>query len=203
MIDDRTGPAPEEVPDGSARSGGPGSVQERFEDSWIGRAAISGFVLFTILGLLVSNLPADSHIRNAELRYFDPYLVLSGLKQRWGVFSPNPTRNTMYISARIDFEDGTSRTWRTPSGDRVIGTYRFYRWRQFAVDVEDRRSRHLAEPFARWLARTHTPPGKVPTQVTLLRRTALTPRPGTSATRRWKETAFYRLRLPAPGQTRP
>ena len=170
-------------------------LQAAIERSSVGHGVISALVIFTLVAVLISNLPQRSEARTTLLPRFDPYLVGTGLKQGWGVFAPDPTRRTSQLSAEIRFADGSITMWHLPRGGNGLSEYRWFRWRQFGQDVMNPGSRHLRPAFARWIAAEHATEGRKPVIVTLIRRTARTAAPGTDDALEWKREAFYRLFL--------
>ena len=81
-------------------------VQERLEASRAGRAAISVFIVVTIVSVVVWNLPSSA-IKDDALAFAGPYIRATGLNQNWGVFSPDPRRNTLFLVARVRYADGS------------------------------------------------------------------------------------------------
>lgn len=171
------------------------SLQERVERSSVGRTALSVLLVVILLAVGVSNLP-NSHTRTTAMKVVSPVLNATSLGQGWGLFAPNPTRRTLRVLARIDYDDGTTGVWRTPSADPVIGEYRFYRWRQLSVDAQAGKYRRvLWESLARWVARQHDDAGRTPVRVTLVRRVARTPLPGSDDRLVWVEDPYFSLNL--------
>lgn len=168
-----------------------GGIQRRLEDSGTGRALISGFIIFTVAAMLISNLPA-SELRRTGMKVFDPYLDASGLHQNWNLFAPDPRRTTLQLEARITFDDGTTTVWHPPTGNPFVGVYRTFRWRKWAGNVLAASNDELLEPAADWIALMHTKDGKVPISVELVRRSYVAPAPGSGkpSVQPWKETVL-------------
>lgn len=157
-------------------------MQERIESSATGRAVISAFVVVTLLGTLLTQMPASALGRFGD-RVFGPYVEAVGLDQNWEVFAPDPRRLTLDVHAEVTFADGTTERWDVPTGGMVVDTYRFYRWQKWMESVRADANSQLWEPTARWIARTHERDGRDVTRVTLVRRWYDTPPPGTSGER--------------------
>lgn len=168
-----------------------GGWQRRLEASAGGRALLSGFIIFTLAAMLVSNLP-DSELRRTGLKVFDPYLDVSGLHQNWNLFAPDPRRTTLQLEARITFDDGTTTLWHPPNGNPFVGVYRTFRWRKWAGNVLASSNQGLLEPTADWIAVMHTKDGKVPVQVELVKRSYVAPPLGSGKPSHapWKETVL-------------
>jgi hypothetical protein len=170
----------------------PRGVQERLEKAPAGRALISVFLLFTVFSLVVWNLP-DSEVKRQALGVVRPYVNAVGLDQNWGVFAPDPRRQTTQLFARVTYADGREETWRVPSGDPVVGEYWDYRWRKWAewaiADAYD----HLWQPAAEWFARRAGEHGEVEKVVLVRRWYDLYP-PGPGPARgEWQEFEYYTL----------
>ena len=167
------------------------SLQERVDSSPIGRAVISGFILFIIAILLGANLP-DSPIKSQINSVVAPMRGVLALGQSWSVFAPNPRRESWEVKARITYSDGTVGTWSKPNGDAFIGEYRFHRWVKYAEQVWQRRHRGIWPHLAIWLVRTHDSPIRHPVRIELIRRWQPLNPPGSKVTHEpWKERTFY------------
>ena len=168
-----------------------GGLQRRLETSGIGRALISGFIIFTLAAMLISNLPA-SELRRTGMKVFDPYLDVSGLHQNWNLFAPDPRRTTLQLAARITFDDGSTTVWHPPTGDPFTGVYRTFRWRKWAGNVMASGNAGLLEPAADWIALMHTKDGKIPIAVVLVKRSYVAPAIGSGKPSKqpWKETVL-------------
>ena len=78
------------------------------------RAAISVFILVTIVSVVVWNLPSSA-LKEDALAVTGPYIRATGLNQNWGVFSPNPRRHSMFLFARVRYADGSEELSRLPA----------------------------------------------------------------------------------------
>lgn len=169
-------------------------LQEQVESNGLGRAIISGIILFVLIVMLGANLPTSSPIKDQIERIVQPARNLVGLDQYWGVFAPDPRMESWGIRAEITYDDGAVGRWSTPQGDAFIGAYRFYRWNKYAEQIflEDRR--HIWPDLAIWLVRIHDRPDRHPVRIVLIRRwQALNP-PGSEVTHgAWQEKTFYIL----------
>ena len=148
---------------------GSGSPQARFEGTVLGRVLISVFLLVTLVTLLTANMPA-SRLQDVLLKADRFYLYGAGLDQSWEVFAPDPRRETIEVSARVDFADGSHATWRVPTRNPVIGEYTDYRWLKWAEYVVSPAYPELGEPIALYVARRFDSPTRRPTRVTLSNR---------------------------------
>src|SRR5690349_17596288 len=112
----------------------------RLEDSETGRLVISAFVLVVVVCLVANAIPDTV----ASL------FGVTGLDQGWGLFAPNPRRQQIDISARVEFADGSSAVWRIPRGGPVIAASEDYRWRKWMEYVVFARNPEVARRGGRY-----------------------------------------------------
>jgi hypothetical protein len=146
-----------------------GSLQDRFERTTLGRVLISAFLIVTLVTILTANLPA-SRLQDLLLRADHPYLYGVALDQNWGVFSPDPRRETIDISARVTFADGSHVTWHVPRRNAVIGEYSDYRWLKWPEYVVQPAYETLWRPAALYVARKYATSTHRPIRVELMNR---------------------------------
>jgi len=145
------------------------SLQERFERTPLGRIVISIFLLVTLVTLVTANLP-DSRLQEVLLKRNHYYLYGVALDQAWGVFAPDPRRQTIDVSADVRFADGSHATWHVPRRDPVIGEYTDYRWLQWAEYGSSQVHQELWKPVALYVARQYASPTRRPVEVALSNR---------------------------------
>ncbi len=168
---------------------------QQLESSGAGRALISVVVAVVVAAMTVSSLASPDLQRRAG-GVLQPLLRATGLAQDWDMFAPDPARRTLYLSARVSYDDGTEVDWWPPESGRAIGAYRSYRWRKLATALQDEAHRETLWPsLARWLGQTHAVEAKVPVAVTLFRHWAPTPGPGAGGVLVWHHEAYYTLEL--------
>src|SRR5439155_20114843 len=110
------------------------NLQEKIESDSVGKAAITGLILFVLATLLASNL-SDSSLGDWLLKLVEPVRNGVGLDQAWGVLAPDP-RSTIYdFQGRIRYDDGSTDIWRWPKGDPFISEYRDYHWQKWSEQV--------------------------------------------------------------------
>lgn len=178
------------------------SLQQRLESSDSGRALISAFLIVTLLAIGATNMP-DSKIRREVLRPGQTYLNATGLDQIWSVFAPDPRPTSVDMEARIRYADGRRGVWNVPRGDDVFGSYWDYRWLKWMENVIlDARRDQLWKPAAQFIAGRERARGRRPVQITLVRRWRDLKPPGAKGPDRgrWREFAYYRLRLDRRGR---
>lgn len=168
-----------DAPDEAGLAGRPGE-----------RLAISALILLILLSLLASNAP-DSTIKSGLLTVVRPFILITGLDQRWGVFAPNPRLETSNVAARVERADGTVGVYPVESGNG-LSEYWNYRWRKYGEQLWIRTSTERERAaFARWIAEQDRAAGHRPLRVTLVRTTRpnLPPGPGPD-TEPWREITF-------------
>lgn len=143
-----------------------------------------------LYGLVVWNLPESD--RRDELREgIEPAVNAVGLRQGWGVFSPNPTRTTHLTHGRIRFLDGREETFAAPHPGPWVGSTRSERWRKWETRVVSDDHTSLRLPAARWLADRYGGPDQV-AEVELVHLRSRSPDPRTDEDRIWEADVFYR-----------
>jgi hypothetical protein len=145
------------------------SLQERFESSVPGRVVISLVLIATLITILTANLPA-SRLQDLLVSADHAYLYGAGLDQGWGVFAPEPRRETIDFTARVTFADGSQATWQVPKRNSVIGEYIDYRWLKWTEYVVSPAHTELSRPIALYVARKLATPQRRPVRVSLTNR---------------------------------
>lgn len=163
-----------------------------------GRLLLTVFLLITLTAVLISVMP-NSTIKSSLLAVARPFQYAVGVDQSWGVFAPNPRRNTSYVFARIERADGSVAA-RTIPTDRGLSAYSNYRWRKFGEQLwSPSTSAADRAGFARWIVDRDLAAGERPVRVTLLRHTRATRAPGPGADYGpWREVAFYSMEVSRP-----
>ena len=158
------------------------SLQERIEGSGPGRALISLVIMVTLVAVVVINLP-ESHLRRSLSKVTQPYLNAVGLDQAWGVFAPDPRRESLRLEVQLQYADGKAEVWRAPARNDVFGGYSDYRWRKLEENVlaEGVGEGASAESLARWVVREQRERSEVPTMVTVQGARSPLPPPGPNA----------------------
>lgn len=169
-------------------------LQERIESSDLGRTVISAFIVLALVAIGAENLPGSSLQRElAEVSR--PLVRALNLSQVWGVFAPEPRRRSVFLSAKITFDDGTVETWRPPDGLPFPDSYRDVHWRRW-VEAISRRDLQVAtsRPTAEWLVRQYAGGDRRPVRVELIVRTQNLHPPGEEPDRAEPEdTVVYTL----------
>lgn len=174
----------------------------RLEDTAAGRRVVSAFVTVILAALLLSG--ASSHgLVDLSQRVYLPITDTTGLAQGWGLFAPNPRSATYQLEAHLTYADGTTGRWRPPSGGRLLGVYRSFRWRKWANNVLDGDNQDLWPPAAAYIARENRRAGVLPVEVTLVHLRYDAPGPGSGQpadpSPAWEAQPFYTLHQTAEG----
>ena len=170
-------------------------MQERLESSVAGRIVISAFLVVTIVSVIIWNLP-QSEIQRRSLKVVRPYITALSLDQNWGVFAPDPRRETLDFFARVRYADGTEEDVRMPTGGRLVGAYWDYHWWKWVESVTNDQRQALWKPAAVWFSRRATTDTRRPVQVTLVRRWYQIFPPGPGPSRGpWQEAEYYTLEI--------
>lgn len=169
------------------------TLQAQLEQHQLGRALISGFIIFVLAAMAVSNLPS-SELKRETLPVVRPLLDATALTQNWNLFAPDPRNSTLRLAARMTYADGVTIEWRQPESDPVVGAYRLYRWRKLSNNLVSDRRAPLWPAFAEWLARNHRRDGEAPVRVVLVRQFSNAPAPGSGDLDRppWREDVLFR-----------
>lgn len=177
-------------------------LAERVAGARAGRAILSVALLAIVLATIAWNLPPgegpgsateSSALRQDLLAGGAPLLYSLGLDQNWDVFAP-PRTQVIKMRAKLTYADGSVSVWRPPvSLGALVGAYRDYRWgKLIESEIADANS-GLWVPFAMWIARNESVPGRKLVSVKLIRRFYnIKPIAGGSSGRGpWKEVTYF------------
>lgn len=77
---------------------------------------ISAFLFFCGLVMLRASMPLQNPVVGSLYRPVDSYLSFFSLYQSWRMFAPEPPKENAYISAEVEFDDGTKDTFTFTNG---------------------------------------------------------------------------------------
>ncbi|MGE2721528.1 hypothetical protein [Mycolicibacterium celeriflavum] len=176
-------PEEQQEQDRRPRVRGLGTLQQRFEDSSLGKAVISvGMALFVTVGV-VCNLP-DSPIKRELLPVVEPVAVPAALDQSWAMYA-NPSRREDSVEVQVRYADGQTRVWSfEPSADGVGWWDRWLLLRYAAVLNSDFRRQ-----LAHWVVGRVSGPNDQAVTVTMLLKTETLTAPGDESGERRRPTA--------------
>ena len=154
------------------------------------KPVLTVFILAHIIGLSIYAAPRSS-ARDALLAPFLPYMRVCGLEQTWTVFAPNPPQWSTYLSADIEFADGTSKEWEFPRIEKMalmdkVPSERFRKWAN--DNMGDAEQAPAWPDTIRYVARLHKNPSNPPVFISLLRHRITIPDPSQSNMQGAQET---------------
>jgi hypothetical protein len=85
---------------------------------------ISLFILLNFLTMIRIHMPLNTPFLKAIYSPVDKYLSFFSIYQDWMMFSPNPTRLDSYLSAEVQFIDGTKSTYQFPRTSEMSITHK-------------------------------------------------------------------------------
>jgi hypothetical protein len=156
------------------------------------RCLLNAVLFVTVSGVILLNMP-DSSIKRRLLPTVRPYVTALGLNQAWNLFSPDPSRRSLFVEARLRFADGSIDTLAVPEGDPWIGDKRFYRWRKWQRRVRLDSNRELWPATAIYIGAPYLIDPRGLVSVGLIRRWSETPEPWGAEKRVWQEFEFFEL----------
>jgi hypothetical protein len=144
------------------------ALHQRFEESAIGRAAISCLIVGFLLAAVIPQLP-EAEISRQLKPIVEPVAVASGVNQYWGMFAPDPPGQTDMLAVHVTMADGSEKTWTLQRGDWWMGGLRSAHWQgamHEAIWQPVNRAR-----FAEWAVNDLTEPGERAVRVRMVVRT--------------------------------
>ncbi len=135
------------------------------------RLVVSALIVAHAAAVILWLLPA-SRARGAVAGVADRYINYAGVWQSWGMFAPEPANLNLYVHARIDYRDGSQRTWSFPRMNQLdfVTRYRLERYRKYEEYAHLDGYGAIWPDLARWVARQHNDnPANPPVAVTLIR----------------------------------
>jgi hypothetical protein len=161
----------------------------------VGRAVISLFVAFTVVAIVVVNMPS-SVLKTDAGRITDPFVQAVGLDQNWAIFSA-PRSISAYVDGRVDFADGSSVVIPI-STDHGFGAFVDYRWQKYEELIRGDDGKPLWAAYAHYLAQEARTASRVPVRVSLMRRFSETRPPGPGPLRGpWRTFTFFVYTVPS------
>ncbi len=162
----------------------------------IERAVVSAFLLFHILAITCWAVPIDTPLLIALRNAVSPYMLWSGLFQRWNMFAPEPAKVDFYIEADITLHDGEKRTYVLPRMEKLGYAERYAkeRYRKYSEYLRQDNYSALWPDAAKHIARLYANPSNPPVFVILVRYWSQIspPSPGGGLQRTpWSRVPFY------------
>lgn len=168
----------------------------------LSKLVISTFLVFNFLIMMRIHLPLNSKIFSTMYEPIDHYLSFFTLYQTWNMYSPNPSKTNVYLTAEVEFDDGSKDIYEFPRVDRMSLLEKYSGGERLRVMTEsirvDKNSKLWkdASKFAlRKLRESHYT--KIPLKVDLYRHWNITPspkqtfRPHLSKSKNYESYKFY------------
>ena len=168
------------------------TVQQRFEESHLGKVVISGLVAVFLLVGVVWNLP-ESPIQKSLLPVVAPIAAPAGLDQYWGMYG-TPSRRVETVEVHVMMANGENRVWTMQPGERGVGWWDRWIMLRRAVMVDS----SVRPQLARWVAREVTEPTERAVGVAVVLRTETLSPPGEGADSKSAMKVLYQEALAGP-----
>ena len=95
------------------------TLQQRFEESRVGKVVISGLVAVIMVVGVVWNIP-DSPIRSALQPVVEPVAAPTGMDQYWAMYA-TPSKRVEAVEVHVKMANGETRVWNMQPGERGVG----------------------------------------------------------------------------------
>jgi hypothetical protein len=79
------------------------------------KIVISAFIIFNFLSMIRVHVPMETKFFSAIYIPVDTYLSFFSIYQDWLMFAKNPSRTNSYLTADIEFIDGSVETYKFPN----------------------------------------------------------------------------------------
>jgi hypothetical protein len=158
------------------------------------------FIAFHIVFIALWVLPFNASLTGLLRKWIGPYFSLTGLRQEWSLFAPNPISVNSYIDAQVVLQNGDLRIWTFPRLDGLKFTERYSkaRYRKFVGWLYRKNFAYAWRDAARYAARQFKGSATPPRTVKLIRHWARIP-PITSeddVLPAWHSTVFFVYQIP-------
>ena len=165
------------------------------------RVWLTAFIAFNLFAIVTWCMPLDTPLTQRFRSFVRPYLVYTGLFQKWDMFAPDPSKLNNFIGAMITYNNGDSKLWTFPRMENLgyVDKYFEERFRKYANDclrLDDYSA--LWPDAARYIARVNNRTGNPPVGVQLIRYWSIVPPPGANGEEtqpNWNQYAFYRYQI--------
>ncbi len=138
----------------------------------LGRPVLSAIILFHLIVITVWAFPVDTPLIVNLRRAVSPYMLWSGLFQRWNLFAPEPVKIDVYVDALVTLHNGEQRAWTFPRMEELSYAQRYAkeRYRKFVGEYLRVDSYAALWPdAARHIARKYANPANPPVLVVMAR----------------------------------
>ncbi|MGV3774526.1 MAG: hypothetical protein ACO1QB_16625 [Verrucomicrobiales bacterium] len=134
------------------------------------RIAINLFIIFHLMIMILWGLPGSA-FRTSLVRWFEPYVIKSGLWHGWDMFSPNPLSLNFNVEAQIVRQDGSTNSWYFPRMEKLgyVKRHQMERYRKWRERVRQDSFARVWDDTCKWIARENWNETNPPVQVSLIR----------------------------------
>jgi hypothetical protein len=164
-----------------AKRFGMAALQRRVGESALVKLVVEGvigaLVALIVLIAVVSNLPANSALKQSLEPVLTPIAMATGLEQYWSMYAPNPPQRLEEHEVHVLMADGADRVWTLPlDQDPVVGVAISHRWRKLRETLYgDARSRPA---LAHWVINQVSTPSERAVGVQMIVHTQTLSAPG-------------------------
>lgn len=156
-----TSPPDPETP-ASSDARGP-TLQQRFEESRLGRRVISGIIVVILGTQVVWSMP-DSAIRRGLMPVVEPANAID-VNQRWTMYAPRFVQRIEELEVEVTMADGSARVWKRGPNPWLERIFLPDRWE--AMVATQLRQQDGRIEFARWVVARVSGPSDRPVKVTM------------------------------------
>ena len=153
----------------------------RLEKRWWKRRLVNAFIAWQMFAVFIWLVPGQSAIVQGLVGLVRPYMIVTAFAQSWSMFSPNPDKTDVYLTAQITYANGQVKSWEFPRMIHMNYAKRYEeeRWRKMTEVVTHGSNHQLWAVLARYAARVNDPdPHNPPVSVELMQHARTIPPPG-------------------------
>lgn len=97
---------------------------------------ISGFIIFNFFTMIRVHMPFQNEVVASLYKPIDSYLSFFSLYQSWRMFSPNPARTNVHLTAEVEFDDGSTDIYYYPDASQMNLAEKYTSGERFRVVTE-------------------------------------------------------------------
>ncbi len=171
------------------------------------KVLISGFIMMNLMAMVRIHLPMDTKFLKSVYKPVDAYLSFFSIYQDWYMFAPDPTRMNFFLTAQVEFTDGTRSLYKFPRETELTFKEKYIfgeKYRKFVSEgVRKEENSWMWNDTAKFVLRkmkdTHY--NKIPAQVQLIRNWDIIPdlqkefRPHLTKQQNYESFAFYTYKV--------
>jgi hypothetical protein len=155
------------------------------------RLVVSVWIVLNVAVILLWVFPFGTPLR----QFIAPYLSVTGLRQNWSLFAPDPMSTNSYVDAEVVMENGDVRVWGFPQLQSMGFQERYgkARYRKFTGWLYRDEYSYAWRDTARYIARQFKDSAVPPQSVHLLRHWSRIPPINArhEAESEWRNAVFF------------